>query len=48
MGCLFHFLKQIRLKLGKYGLLNKEYLKDSDKLLKDLSKQPYIIFKIEN
>ena len=28
VGCFFHYVKQIRIKLGKYGLLTEEYLED--------------------
>ena len=48
VGCLFHFVKQILLKLGKYGLLTEEYLEDSNILLKELSKAPFTIYKNNN
>jgi len=48
VGCLFHFDKQILLKLGKYGLLTEIYLEDSNILLKELSKAPFTIYKNNN
>jgi len=48
VGCLFHFVKQIQLKFGKYGLLTEEYLEDSNILLKELSKAPFTIYKNNN
>jgi len=48
VGCLFHFVKKIILKLGKYRLLKEEYLEDSNILLKELSKAPFTIYKNNN
>ena len=45
VGCLFHYVKQIRLKLGKYGLLTQEYLENSNILLKELSTAPFTLYK---
>ena len=45
MGCLFHFVKNIRLNMGKYGLLINEYLEFSENLLKEISKGPFVYYK---
>ena len=32
--------------MGKYGLLINEYLKSSENLLKEISKRPFVYYKI--
>ena len=43
IGCLFHFVKNIRLNLLKIGLINNEIIHITDEFLKDLSSTPFRI-----
>lgn len=40
IGCLFHYVKQIRIKLGQFGLLINEF--NNVDCLKDLAKIPFL------
>ena len=42
VGCLFHYVKQMRLNMCKIGLYNHDYKEYSDDLLKDLTTIPFI------
>ena len=42
VGCLFHYVKQMRFNMCKIGLYNRDYKEYSDDLLKDLTTIPFI------
>ena len=42
IGCLFHYVKNIRLKMSKYGFFSKFYKNLSNDLFHDLSALPFI------
>ena len=43
VGCMFHYIKNIRLNLLKIGLINNEIVELSDELLKNLGTNPFKI-----
>ena len=44
----FSFGKNIRLNLGKFWLLIKEYCDSTDNLIKNISKGPFVYYKYNN
>ena len=46
IGCYFHFIKQVRLNLGKKGLLINEFA--HEEFLKEIAKFPFIYFNNPN
>ena len=48
VGCMFHYIKQLRLLLSKYGLFISEYENTTNELFKALSKSPFVFHNNKN